>query len=83
MDRMIQASEKNKWRELDAVYIALEFGYLSNAIKEALVEPGLLEVEKGVFVPQAVEDVFFLLQVRSLYLNKIGKICKKTFGSPF
>jgi hypothetical protein len=62
MDLVVTLQEKNKWRELDAVYIALEFGYLSNAIKEALSESGLLEVEKGVFVPQAVEDVFFLLQ---------------------
>ena len=62
MELMVTAQEKNKWRELDAVYIALEFGYISNSIKEALSEPGLLEVEKGVFVPQAVEDVFFLMQ---------------------
>jgi hypothetical protein len=62
MELVVTLQEKNKWRELDAVYIALEFGYLSNAIKEALSESGLLEVEKGVFVPQAVEDVFFLLQ---------------------
>ena len=62
MELVVSLQEKNKWRELDAVYIALEFGYLSNAIKEALSESGLLEVEKGVFVPQAVEDVFFLLQ---------------------
>lgn len=62
MEVMVTAQEKNRWRELDAVYIALEFGYIRNSIEEALSEPGLLEVEKGVFVPQAVEDVFFLMQ---------------------
>ena len=62
MEVMVTAQEKNRWRELDAVYIALEFGYIRNSIEEALSGPGLLEVEKGVFVPQAVEDVFFLMQ---------------------
>jgi hypothetical protein len=52
------------WRESDAVYTALEYGYLSFAVKEALQEEGLLEVQEGgtVYVLQSIEDVFFVLQ---------------------
>ena len=62
VELMVSAQERNKWRELDAIYIALEFGYLTNSVREALSEPLLLEIEQDVFVPQAIEDVFFLLQ---------------------
>jgi len=56
-------SETNRWRELDAVYVALEYSYLDQAVKDALTESSLLEVESSsVLVPQAVEDVLFLLQ---------------------
>ena len=62
IELIVSAQERNKWRELDAIYIALEFGYLTNSVREALSEPLLLEIEQDVFVPQAIEDVFFLLQ---------------------
>ena len=54
--------ELNKWRELDAVYISLEYGYLTHAVGDAIDESNLLDIESGtVYVPQAVEDFFFLL----------------------
>lgn len=46
IELIVTAQERNRWRELDAVYIALEFGYLSTAINDALSEPFLLEVEE-------------------------------------
>ena len=53
--------ERSRWRELDAIYIALECGYISYATDEALRERALLETETGgVYTPQAVEDVFYL-----------------------
>ena len=58
----VSRGELNRWRELDAVYISLEFGYVGYAVTNALLEKGLLEVEEGAYVPQAIEDVFFLLQ---------------------
>lgn len=61
-DNIITTSEKNRWRELDAVYISLEFGYLNFAISDALSACTLLEVERNINVPQAIEDMFFLLQ---------------------
>ena len=61
-ENMVSEVEMNRWRELDAGYVALEFGYMTHAVAEALCEAALLEVEEGVFVPQAVEDIFFLLQ---------------------
>lgn len=59
---VVTRDERNLWRELDAVYVSLEHGYLVHTIKEALSQKGLLEVEANVFVPQATEDIFYLLQ---------------------
>ena len=51
-----------QWKELDADYIALEFGYITLAIETALAEKGCLEVQPMVFAIQAAEDAFFVLQ---------------------
>eukprot|EP01041_Mallomonas_annulata_P003569 gene3569-7096_t len=51
-----------KWREVDFIYIGLESAYLMRAVTHSLQEITLLEVEEGIFVLQAVEDTFFLLQ---------------------
>lgn len=57
---IVTAEEMNTWRELDAVYIMLEFAYMLQALNLALCEHSLLEMETLAFVPQAVEDIFFL-----------------------
>ena len=57
---IVTAEEMNTWRELDAVYIMLEFAYMLQALNLALCEHSLLEVETLAYVPQAVEDIFFL-----------------------
>jgi hypothetical protein len=81
VEQLCTTGERNKWREVDAVYASLEFGYLAQAVREALAESSLLEIEGGqgsssngsgsgigaegggcVLVPQAVEDVFFVLR---------------------
>ena len=57
---IVTAEEMNTWRELDAVYIMLEFAYMLQALNLALCEHSLLEMETLAYVPQAVEDIFFL-----------------------
>ena len=59
---IVSSDEMNKWRELDAVYIMLEFGYMKRAVNDALCETLLLEMEAGAHVPQAVEDIFFIFR---------------------
>ena len=54
------AEELRQWRELDMIYISLESGYLSHALGEALREERLVEVQTGIYVPQLIEDVFFI-----------------------
>ena len=58
---IVTRQERDQWRELDAIYISLEYGYLAYTIREALAQRELLEIESGVRVPQATEDVFYLL----------------------
>jgi len=58
----IDGEGSNRWRELDSIYIVLEYGYAVRATEEALKEVALLEIESQVFVPRAIEDVFFVLQ---------------------
>jgi hypothetical protein len=54
--------ELSRWKELDALYVAIEYGYLAYSIKDALRETALIEVESGsVYAPQAIEDLFFIL----------------------
>ncbi len=54
--------EMSRWKELDALYVAIEYGYLAYSIKNALRETSLIEVESGsVYAPQAIEDLFFIL----------------------
>jgi len=57
---IVSTEEFNKWRELEAVYIILEYGYMKRAVNDALCESALLELEDFVYVPQALEDVFFI-----------------------
>jgi hypothetical protein len=52
--------ELRQWRELDMIYISLESGYLSHALQEALQEQKLIQVQTGIYVPQVVEDFFFI-----------------------
>ena len=52
----------NQWKELDADYITLEFGYITIAVDTALAESECLEVQPAIYVIQAVEDTFFVLQ---------------------
>ena len=56
-----EKDEYSKWRELEAIYLMLEYGYLYQAIEEALKEINLIEIEPLVYVPQAFEDLYFLL----------------------
>ena len=59
---IVDRDERNRWRELDAIYISLEHGYLAHTTRAALAQRELLEVEgSGALVPQATEDAFYLL----------------------
>lgn len=58
--------EMGEWREADGTYIALEYGYMLGAMREATKVSGILELQEGkIFALQSVEDSFFVLQ-RSL-----------------
>jgi len=58
--------DMTEWREADGVYIALEYGYMLGAMREATTVTSLLELQDGsVYALQAVEDCFFVVQ-RSL-----------------
>ncbi len=52
--------ELRQWSELDMIYISLESGYLTHAVKDALMETQLVQVQTGIYVPQFVEDMFFI-----------------------
>lgn len=68
---VVTPEELLQWRELDAQYVTMEFGFLQRATQQALSEAALIEVEDGVYIPQCVEDVFFLL----------GKVCERALGT--
>ena len=57
---IVSREERSQWRELDASYTSLEHGYLAHTTAEALGQRELLEIERGVLVPQAVEDALYL-----------------------
>lgn len=48
-------------RELDAFFISFEYKYLTLAVAEAFKCTNLLHIERQVYIPQNVEDVFFLV----------------------
>jgi len=50
------------WRESDAYYISLEYGYITEALTDALSCGALLETENMTFIPQSIEDAFFLFR---------------------
>ena len=52
--------ELYSWRELDMIYISIESGYLSCAVHAALEEVQLVEIQTGMYVPQLIEDIFFI-----------------------
>ena len=55
-----------EWREVDGSYIALEYGYMLGAMREATNVNSLLELQDGrIYALQSVEDCFFVVQ-RSL-----------------
>jgi len=58
---IVTTEELLHWRELDAVYVTMEFGFIHRATQEALKETTLLEVEEHVYIPQCIEDIFFIL----------------------
>ncbi len=58
---IVTTEELLHWRELDAVYVTMEFGFINRATQEALKETTLLEVEEHVYIPQCIEDIFFIL----------------------
>jgi hypothetical protein len=68
---IVSNEELLQWRELDAQYVTMEFGFLQRATQKALSERALIEVETGVYIPQCVEDVFFVL----------GKVCERALGT--
>lgn len=51
-----------RWRELDAIYSALECAYMSKASSIAMQDRSLLDLEENVLVLQLVEDCFFLFE---------------------
>ena len=53
--------EKHLIRELEANYIALEYGYLTSTLSEALESTAWLEIENNVFTAQSVEDACFIV----------------------
>ena len=55
---IVTQEELLQWRELDALYVTIEFGFIQHATKQALQELHLLEIESLVYIPQCVEDVF-------------------------
>jgi hypothetical protein len=57
---IVAQSELQQWRELDAMYVSLEFGFLQHATQQALKETTLIPIETDVLIPQCVEDVFFI-----------------------
>lgn len=58
---IVTPEELLQWRELDALYVTMEFGFVQRASQEALKEKELIEVENSVFLPQCIEDIFFVL----------------------
>jgi len=58
---IVTSEELMHWRELDAVYVTMEFGFVNRATQEALKEHTLLQIEQNVFIPQCIEDIFFIL----------------------
>lgn len=50
------------WRESDAYYISLEYGYITEALVDALSCSSLLETENMTLIPQSIEDAFFLFR---------------------
>ena len=53
--------EKKVIRELEANYIALEYGYLTSTLSDALESTSWLEIEPNVYTAQSVEDACFIL----------------------
>ena len=49
-------------RELDAYFISFEYKYLTLAVAEAIHCTNLLHIERNVYIPQNVEDIFFLFR---------------------
>jgi hypothetical protein len=68
---IVTQDELLQWRELDALYVTMEFGFLQRATQQALRELQLIETEAGVLIPQCVEDVFFVLR----------KVCERALGT--
>jgi hypothetical protein len=68
---IVTQDELLQWRELDALYVTMEFGFLQRATQQALRELQLIETEAGVYIPQCVEDVFFVLR----------KVCERALGT--
>ena len=66
-------SELNQWRELDVMYMSLEEGYLTHSVAAASQEVGLVEVQTGVLVPQAIEDTFFIV-------TRVAERCMSTLA---
>eukprot|EP00428_Durinskia_dybowskii_P063384 CAMPEP_0170377352 /NCGR_PEP_ID=MMETSP0117_2-20130122/12228_1 /TAXON_ID=400756 /ORGANISM="Durinskia baltica, Strain CSIRO CS-38" /LENGTH=529 /DNA_ID=CAMNT_0010632647 /DNA_START=310 /DNA_END=1896 /DNA_ORIENTATION=+ len=58
---VVTQEELLQWRELDTLYVAMEFGFLQRATQHALLEVQLLEVEANVIIPQSIEDYFYVL----------------------
>jgi hypothetical protein len=68
---LVSPDEFLRWREMEAVYITMEYGYIQRATNDALCETALLEVEAEALVPQALEDIFFLF----------GRICERALST--
>ena len=66
-------TELNQWRELDVMYMSLEGGYLTHSVAAASREAGLVEVQTGVLVPQAIEDTFFIV-------TRVAERCMSTLA---
>ncbi len=71
--RIYDDAELNQWRELDVMYMSLEGGYLTHSVAAASREAGLVEVQTGVLVPQAIEDTFFIV-------TRVAERCMSTLA---
>ena len=58
----MSSSASTHLRELDAFFISFEYKYLSLAITEAIQYTNLLHIERHVYIPQNIEDIFFLFR---------------------
>ena len=50
------------WRELDIIYITLEYSYLHISIQYAIQYNLLLEIQYNIYIPQCIEDYLFIIK---------------------